>query len=102
MKIDLIKSIVNSNMPIEYQKQSICSIIGNDDDSIGIIFEIIKERTRQDKELIIDTNLELSRALVYVDNPKSIKRDFVKGEIHKHYLKWKDTIKCCFKFKELP
>jgi hypothetical protein len=64
----------------------------------------------QSKELILDSNMELSRALITLQDPNIGKKkpkpyielDFVVGEIKKHYLKWQDKIKCTFKIKGLP
>lgn len=102
MDLKAIKSIVNSNIPESAQRTMILTVIGRDETAISSVLTMVEETRKENKELLLDTNLELSRALVYVDNPKSIDRDFVKGEIHKHFLKWKDRIKCCFKFDGLP
>ena len=97
MDIKSIKQIVNSDLPIDYQEKAILSILENE--------------RKQNKELLLDTNMELSRALITLNaNPSDAKgkkvmkeqTDFVVGEIKKHYLKWKDYIKCCFNVQGLP
>ena len=106
-----IKQIVNSDLPIDYQEKAILSVIANDKKVIPHIMEILENERKQNKELLLDTNMELSRALITLTaNPsdakgkKAIKEqtDFVVGEIKKHYLKWKDYIKCCFNIQGLP
>ena len=75
------------------------------------MLEILESERNQSKELLLDTNVELSRALVVLSaqsagskSKRTMKTqtDFVVGEIKKHYIKWKDYIKCCFSVEGLP
>ena len=111
MDIKNIKQIVNSDLPIDYQEKAILSVLSNDKKVIPYIMEILENERKQNKELLLDTNMELSRALITLNaNPSDAKgkkamkeqTDFVVGEIKKHYLKWKDYIKCCFNVQGLP
>ena len=104
MDIKSIKQIVNSDLPIEYQEKAILSILADDKKVIPYIMEILENERKQSKELILDSNAELSRALIVLDddnlkpNKKLIAEPkWVVGEIKKHYLKWKDYVKCNFK-----
>lgn len=108
MDIKSIKQIVNSNLSEEYQKNAILSIIANDKKAIPYILEILNNERKENKELILDSNMELSRALIVLDddNLKSNKKvvtdpKWVAGEIKKHYLKWKNVITCNFKIDGL-
>ena len=71
--------------------------------------EILNLRFNTMKRLLTDTNFELSRAEVFITDPnwqKQENKDFVQGEIHKHFLdnwglmntghclKNKETVKC--------
>ena len=109
MDIKSIKQIVNSDLPSDYQEEAILSILADDKKVIPYIMKILENERKQNKELILDTNAELSRALLVLDdtNLKSSKKmvadpKWVVGEIKKHYLKWKDYIKCNFKVDGLP
>lgn len=109
MDIKSIKQIVNSDLPNDYQEKAILSIISNDKKVIPYILEILENERKHSKNLILDTNSELSRALLVLcdENLKSNKKvvaepKWVVGEIKKHYLKWKDYIKCNFKIDGLP
>lgn len=109
MDIKCIKEIVNSNLPLDYQEKAILSVLANDTKVIPYIMEILDNERKQNKELLLDTNVELSRALIVLDddNLKANKKvvsdpKWVAGEIKKHYLKWKDYIKCTFKVQGLP
>lgn len=109
MDIKSIKQIVNSDLPTDYQEKAILSILANDEKVIPCIMKILENEREQNKELILDTNSELSRALLVLndENLKSNKKvvaepKWVVGEIKKHYLKWKDYIKCNFKIDGLP
>jgi hypothetical protein len=109
MDIKSIKQIVNSDLPNEYQEKAILSILADDKKVIPYIMEILESERKQKKELLLDTNAELSRALLVLndENLKANKKvvaepKWVVGEIKKHYLKWKDYIKCNFKMDGLP
>lgn len=111
MDINSIKQIVNSDLPNDYQEKAILSIIAIDKKVIPYIMEILENERKQSKELLLDTNMELSRALVTlrlkpsdVKTKKALKEhtEFVIDEIKKHYIKWKDYIKCCFNVDGLP
>jgi hypothetical protein len=111
MNIEKIREVVNSPLPAEYQEKAILAIIADDKKVLPYMMQILQNEREQKEELILDTNLELSRALVTMNaNPtgevaKRVHKeqhDFVVGEIKKHYIKWKDTIKCCFNVQGLP
>lgn len=111
MDIKKIKEIVNNNsLPEQMQKNYILSIIAKDEDVIPLVMEILNYERAEKKELLLDSNMELSRALITLQDPNIgktkpkpyIELDFVIGEIKKHYLKWQDKIKCCFKVEGLP
>ena len=109
MDIKSIKQIVNSDLPIDYQEKVILSILADDKKVIPYIMEILDNERKQSKELILDTNSELSRALLVLndENLKSNKKvvadpKWVVGEIKKHYHKWENHIKCNFKVNGLP
>ncbi len=109
MDIKNIKQIVNSDLPNDYQEKAILSILADDKKAIPYIMEILENERQQSKELILETNAELSRALLVLNdenlmtNKKVVAEPkWVAGEIKKHYLKWKDYIKCNFKVNGLP
>lgn len=109
MDIKSIKQIVMSNMPEAHQRNAILAIIANDKKAIPYIMEILDNEREKNNELILDSNAELSRALVVLEDEnlkfsKKVIADpkWVVGEIKKHYLKWKDKIKCNFVVKGLP
>lgn len=111
MDIKTIKTIINSGMDESYQRKAILSVIANDKKVIPYIMEILEHERNKSEELLLDTNVELSRALITLNvkpsdqkGKKALKEqsDFVVGEIKKHYLKWKDNIKCCFNVQGLP
>ena len=109
MDIKRIKQIVNSDLSTDYQEKAILSILADDKKVIPYIMEILDHERKQNKELILDSNAELSRALLVLndDNLKYNKNvvaepKWVVGEIKKHYIKWKDYIGCTFKIDGLP
>jgi hypothetical protein len=110
MNIKQIKEVVNADMlPDDMKEKIILKIIAHDEKAIPTILGILDAERRERQELLSDTNAELSRALIVLRD-KSLKYNkkiiadpkWVVGEIIKHYLKWKDVIKCNFKIDELP
>lgn len=109
MDIKTIKEIVNSRMDEGYQRKAILSVIADDKKAIPYIMEILDNEREQKEKLILDSNVELSRALIVLndENLKSNKKiivnpKWVVEEIKKHYLKWSDIIKCNFNVDGLP
>ena len=108
MNVKKIKEIVNSGISDEQKERYILSIIADDKKAIPTILNILNIEREKKEELILDSNAELSRALIVLkDNNlkynKKIIADpkWVVGEIIKHYQKWKDYVKCNFKVNGL-
>lgn len=109
MDISKIKTIVNTDTISDEIKTSlILSVIANDKNAIPTVMAILNSEREQNKELILDSNAELSRALIVL-NDKNLKSNkniiadpkWVVGEIKKHYLKWSEKIRCNFKIEGL-
>lgn len=104
MNLDKIKETVNSSKENAVKELEIIIILSQDENVIPTVLKILnKERTIND-QLITETNAELSRALVTLVEPhiKLTTGSFVIGQIKAHYHKWKDKIKCNFRFDDLP
>ena len=104
MNIKKIKEVLNLDIPDEQKEIYILSIIADDKKAIPTILNILNSEREKREELILDSNAELSRALIVLkdDNLKYNKKiiadpKWVSGEIIKHYQKWKDYVKCNFK-----
>jgi hypothetical protein len=86
-----------------YFNDIILEYVSNDENALPNILKILEFERKNKKELLQDTNMELSRALVafemYEKNtPTNLKQKrWIVGEIKKHYIKWKNFIGCCFK-----
>jgi hypothetical protein len=104
MNVKKIKEVVNLDISDEQKERYISAIIADDKKAIPTILNILNTEREKREELILDSNAELSRALIVLkdDNLKYSKKiiadpKWVAGEIIKHYQKWKDYIKCNFK-----
>ena len=104
MNIKKIKEVINLDISDEQKEIYILSIIADDKKAIPTILNILNSEREKREELILDSNAELSRALIVLkdDNLKYNKKiiadpKWVSGEIIKHYQKWKDYVKCNFK-----
>ncbi len=108
MDIKKIRDIINLNLPDEVTENYLIAIISDDKKVIPTLLKMLDSERELKEKLLLDTNAELSRALVVLQDKnlkynKKIIADppWVVGEIIKHYKKWKDYIGCCFKIKEL-
>lgn len=108
MNIKKIRDIINLNLSDEVTESYLIAVISEDKKVIHIILEMLDRERELKEKLLLDTNAELSRALIVLQDKnlkynKKIIADpqWVVGEIIKHYKKWKDYIGCCFKIKEL-
>lgn len=104
MDIKSIKEIINSELSNEQKEKCIISILADDKNVITHILDILRHEREKAKELLLDTNAELSRAYIVLKD-KNLKYNknvicdpsFVVEEIKNHYEKWKNYIKCNFK-----
>ncbi|HZI23612.1 MAG TPA: hypothetical protein VFD46_00960 [Chryseolinea sp.] len=105
MNIKKISEIVGQKLlPNEAKRDLIIMVIADDKEAIGDILKILATERRQSKELIIDMNLELSRAHCYIDErPETSKelkqqfnKSFIMDEIAKFYIKYKGRVTHCF------
>jgi hypothetical protein len=89
-------------------KQFLYEYLATEEDIIPHLLSILGQERKNKKELLLDTNAELSRALVtildenYGKKGQYIDRIWVAGEIKRHYLKWKAFIRCNFKIDGIP
>lgn len=106
MNIESIKEAVNADNLSNLQKEwVILQILSEDENVIPQMLNILQTERQRNKELLIDTNLELSRAFVKLEYPEIGGKDnptFITDCIRAHFLKWKDYIHCCFKMDGLP
>jgi hypothetical protein len=104
MDIEAIKIIVtNKDIPDELKGQMILNTIAKDENSIRFIMLMLDFERRENRELILDQNSELSRAAMVLNDPHLSWGDkviaspkWVVGEIKKHYDRWKEKVKCNF------
>jgi len=102
MNIDNIKAIINLSCPDQTKINLILNEIANDSNAMNYMWNIISSEREQNKQLLLDTNLELSRALVFIEKPKAVEKSWIIQNIKTHYEKWKHKITCCFHFDYLP
>lgn len=104
MDLKQLKEITNSEVPDNIKEQLIISLLAIDENVIPSILNILKQERINKNELIIDMNLELSRAHCYIDmrpeskdeNKERFNKNFVVDEIAKFYFKYKGMVSHCF------
>lgn len=104
MNIEEIKSIVNSSGSDSIKRALLIQSLANSNDAIPLILEVLNTEREIKKGLILDMNLELSRAHIYIDERPEVKseekqrfnKSFINDEIAKFYLKYRGKISHCF------
>lgn len=104
MDLDGIKEIINGNLPEEIKVSQIINLIAEDENVIPTIMLMLASERKTNKNLLMDMNLELSRAHIYIDMKPEGKREakdnfnkaFILDEITKFYIKYKGKIVHCF------
>ena len=86
----------------------IMEYVSNDENVIPNVLKILNFERKRKEELLNNTSFELSRALVafefYEKNtPSNLKqKKWIVSEIKKHFIKWKEYVRCNFNVKDLP
>ena len=100
--IDLgkIDQALKSEMPKEIIRLDILRIIARDEAALPDLIHILEAERERKKALILEMNLQLSRAHMALIEPKLNEDGFVKGEISKFYQNNKDELSHCYKVPE--
>lgn len=96
MNLNKIQQALNTSFPEDSKRRLILAIISEDKDALPDILHILNTEREQNRELISEMNLQLSRADVCIQEPKLAKKDFVVGEISKFYHENQSLVKHCF------
>ena len=103
--IQYVHSYEKGQINSDVLNQLILVYVSEDKKAIPNILEILEIERQRNRELLLDTNVELSRAFAAFkmfekNTPTNLKQKrWIFGEIQKHYIKWKDYISCCFNIK---
>lgn len=104
MNLKRLKEILDSREPDNVKEHLIIQCLSKDEKVIPTIMKILGSERDEKKQLILDMNLELSRAHIYIDErpenkaeaKQSFNKSFVIDEIGKFYFKYKGIIGHCF------
>lgn len=105
MNLKALKNIIDAeHLPDNVKEEMILIMLAADKKVIPHILTMLSNERKFNEELIIDQNVELSRALLVLKDSnlkwnKKIVCDpsWVVEQIKQHYEKYKDVIKCTFK-----
>ena len=100
MDLQRITDIVNSTSSSEEKEYLIIETLSRDKNIIPTILEMISIERKNKSELISEMNLQLSRADLFINNPRMADKEFITGEISRFYSENKDVIFHCFKKKK--
>lgn len=105
MNIQKIHDILNITIIDDKTKMElILDEIARDENAIPYILKILSTERARKKELLIDMNLELSRAHIYIEMHHESQKEskehankfFVMDQIAKFYIKYKGIVTHCF------
>lgn len=97
MDLNKIQLALNSGMPEANKRAVILNIISEDKDALIDMMDILHFERERKRQLITEMNLQLSRADVYIQNPKIVTPEFVLTEIRKFYEENKDYVHHCYR-----
>lgn len=95
-------------MSDQQMKAEIYKVLSKDEDIITNLLLTLESERQMKKDLIIDMNLQLSKAQIYINNVKETKHDqslsfnksFIMGEISDFYERYRGKISACFTLKK--
>ncbi len=102
------KSFESGEIDERKLKDLIFKYLSEEDEILPNMMLLLDSERKSKNQLIIESNAELSRAVVtliddkYANKGAIVDRFWVAAQIKTHYLKWKDTIRCCFKIDGFP
>jgi hypothetical protein len=85
MNLDKIREILDSSLEDISKERAIFTEIAKDSNAIGIVMFMLDAERKENKELITDLNLYLSKAHVGLEEPKLNKDGFMQKEISAFY-----------------
>lgn len=97
MDLKKIKEVINSGSPDAIVRMVILDIISEDENALVDMMKILENERRKKKELILEMNMQLSRADMAIKVPDLNKDKFIEKEIAKFYQDNKHQIGHCFK-----
>lgn len=106
--IESAKYLEQGRISEDVFKKTVFNYLSTEEEILPNMLLLLEAERALKKQLLLDTNAELSRSLVTLMDEKYAKKGaivdrlWVVGEIKNHFLKWKDVIKCTFKIKGLP
>lgn len=98
MNLDKLKEILNQEIRADVKEILFLEQLSKEEDIVPNLLRILEAERRRNKEVIIDMNLELSRAFNYVHEAafdkkkKGFNKEFLLGEIKNFYRRYKSVI----------
>lgn len=97
MDLKEISKVLSYPIDDETKKMLIITILAKDKQVIPTIMEILDAEREINNKLLIEMNMQLSRAHLGLEKPSLNKGHFMDKEIQQFYLKNKEHIGHCFK-----
>ena len=85
MDINKIKSVVDLNAPDSIKEELILEILSKDQNLIPNLLKILQGEREERNDLILELNLQLSRAHTGLENPELNEDGFMQKEIQEFY-----------------
>ncbi len=104
MNLKKLEEIISSPFPDELKERMIIDCLAKDEKVIPTIMKILDAERYSKNELLIDMNLELSRADSYLrmspehkkELESSFNIEFIRSKIAEFYIKYKSMVRHCF------
>lgn len=109
MDLKKIEEVLQAPVDDKMKRAAILETIAMDKDAIKDVLEMLQEERSKNNEMIIEMNLNLSRAHIFIEEytpevvklkkdekPKTFDKYFVIDRISEFYIQYKNYINHCF------
>lgn len=96
MDLDKIQEVLSSGMPNAVKQNTILKILSEDESVLENMMKILDFERERKKALILEMNMQLSRADTFIRCPRIAESDFITGEIEKFYRDHKGQVSHCY------
>lgn len=101
MDIKKIEEILQTSYTKEDARQRILEEVANDENAIPDILAILGSERAKNRKVITEMNMQLSRALLYVQFPEVCEKEFIIQEGTQFYEKHKGSVEPLYDVSKL-
>lgn len=97
MNIKAISEVLDMEIPDQAKRSIILRVISEDEKALPDLIALLEIERERNKELILEMNMQLSRADTFIENPKIADIKFIQSEIKIFYETHSNQVSHCYK-----